>query len=139
MWQCKRCKEKYLEEQTHHLCVSDDLSKYFHGRKAVLEPLFRSLVQKLEKVGGIKLTEHDSFIQLENINPFALVRVASDHLELMFNLPKEAPLTPDITTLRVKVGNMTYFKTIRSVSDIGPHILRYLMWSMDLSKGKKHA
>lgn len=137
MWQCASCKEKCLEKPSNHLCVTDNLNKYFKGRKAILEPLFRSLVHKLERVGGVELDSKDNFIVLKMVKPFALIRITADHLEVLFNLPNNAPISPDLNPLRLQIGGMKYYADIRSISDITPTLLKNLYWSIDTKVRQK--
>ncbi|GEM_PF-5931375 len=132
MWQCKHCKERYVEEPKDHLCVNDQLSHHFKGRRAVLEPLFRAFLQKLERLQGVRVSSDKTFITLAGKKPFGIARVAEDRIEIFLKLPVTAPISPALTSaVRLHISEMTHFFTLKSIADITPDIMRSVMWSKD--------
>lgn len=132
MWQCRHCREKFIGEEPDHICVNDKLSRHFSGRRAILEPLFRALTQKLQKIGGITAESNDSFILLCSKSPFAVIRITSDHLDVGIKLPESAPIAPSlISAARLHIPGVTHYFTISSIKDITPDVMRSIMWSKD--------
>ncbi len=134
MWQCKHCKERFVEKPDDHQCVDDTLKHLFKGRKAVLEPLVQSLIQKQHRLGHITISSDKSFITFANDNKkvYAVVWIAEDHLELFMRLHEDAPISPFLkSAARLRIPQMTHYTIIKSISDITPDIMRSLMWAKE--------
>ncbi len=114
--------------------MTDALSVHFKGRRAVLEPLFRALIHKQQRLGNIKVDSDKSFIIFSAPHPYAIVRVAEDHLEVFMKLSETTPIPPSlVSAARLRLPNMTHYCVIQSVSDITPDVLRSLMWAKEAS------
>lgn len=134
MWQCRFCRERFIEEDPSHVCMTDSVSRHFKGRRALLEPLFRTFLQKLQRIGVIRASSEDSFIVLSGNNSFAIVRVAQDHLEIFLKLPESAPIAPSlISAARLRIPGMTHYYAMHSIADLKPDIMRSLMWAKEAS------
>lgn len=135
MWQCKHCRERFIEEDPSHICVSDSLSGHFRGRRALLEPLFRAFLQRLSRIGAIRVESEDSFITLSSGKLFGVVRVAQDHLEIFVKLPDSAPLSPTLASaIRLRIADMTHYCEIASIADLKPELFRSIMWAKEAAE-----
>ena len=86
MWQCKSCKERFIEEPTQHACVDDSLKPLFRGRKALLEPIYRYFIQRLNLSVPLQMNADGLNINLMAPKIFAIIRVTEDSLEVMLKL-----------------------------------------------------
>lgn len=132
MWQCKYCKERFLEEDPDHVCVTDSLAGHFKGRKALLQPLFNAFLHKLQRIGAFTIESADSFIVLSSKSPFAIARVGVDHIDICLKMPESRPVAAALSSAsRLRLPNMTHYFSLHSISDITPDIMRSLMWAKE--------
>ncbi len=114
------------------MCVTDTLASHFKGRRALLQPLFNAFLQKFQKIGPISVSSEESFIILSGPRPFAIARVAADHIEVCVKLPIDKPISPALSSAaRLRIPGMTHYFTLRSIGDLNPDILRSLMWAKE--------
>jgi len=136
MWQCKNCKERFIEKPSTHVCVDVSLKSHFKGRKALMEPIYRYFVQKISKIGNISAKSDGQNIVLLGPKPFAKVRITDDNLEICLKLPDSTPLPPNVhSAARLRMDWATHYFIINSVSDIGPLTLNIVDSSYSNQKG----
>lgn len=135
MWQCKHCKERFLEEDPTHSCVTDVLSAHFRGRRSLLKPLFNLFLHRFQKLGPITVSSETGFIALATGKVFAIARIAQDHIEVCLRLPDDKPISPQLTSAaRLRIPGMTHYFVLRSVADLTPDIMRSVMWAKEGSE-----
>lgn len=138
MWQCKNCKERFIEEPVNHVCVDDSLKPLFKGRKALLEPIYRYFIQKISRINDVRALNDGQNINLVGPEVFAIIRVTEDSLEVCLTLDETTPLPPNVhSSSRLIMPWATHYFTISSVKDINTQSLQVVKASYDFQKGKK--
>jgi hypothetical protein len=133
MWQCKSCKERFIEEPTQHACVDDSLKPLFRGRKALLEPIYRYFIQRLNLSVPLQMNADGLNINLMAPKIFAIIRVTEDSLEVMLKLSDTTPLAPNIhSASRLRIPWATHYFSIHSVADISKNTMQAVLESYKL-------
>ncbi len=132
MWQCKHCKERFVEQDLDHICATDTLAAHFKGRRALMKPLFNAFLHKFQKAGPIEVLSQKLFIALSSKSVFAIARVAGDHIEVCLRLPEDKPISPLLSSVaRLHIPGMTHYFVLRSVTDLTPDVMRSVMWAKE--------
>lgn len=121
-----------MEKPEHHLCVTDELSGYFRGRRTLLQPLFQNMLAKLNRFNGITVQPFDQLIAIKSSQPFAYVHIGDGSIDVFVDLPQDKPISPNLKSAnRLQVGKTSHYFTIKSVADLTPDIMHALMWAKE--------